>query len=180
MLITKKFHCSSTDVWRLMILLHFVILFSCQPFPSDDLYCSQFIDQSNNVYIHNNINYTLLNQRLFQWRSDGALGSIRFESLLRPASYCSIQLPYMICVYLYPPCIDGVPLAFCEDECNAAMLECCEDPRVANWTSLIANDLVINSPLNVLCDYDGVNAAGNLYPYNAGENQCYSVRCELE
>ncbi|XP_065911883.1 uncharacterized protein [Dysidea avara] len=149
---------------------------SCQPFPSEDLYCSRFIDQSNNVYIHNNIDYTLLNQRLFQWRSNGSLGSIRFESLFRPASYCSIQLPYMACVYLYPPCIDGVPVAFCENECSDAISKCCEELLVDNLMSLIAHDPVRNSPLNVLCDYDDVNTAGNLYPYNAGEDQCYPVR----
>ena len=86
----------------------------------------------------------------------------------------------MACVYLYPPCIDGVPVAFCENECSDAISKCCEELLVDNLMSLIAHDPVRNSPLNVLCDYDDVNTAGNLYPYNAGEDQCYPVRCELK
>ena len=86
----------------------------------------------------------------------------------------------MACIYLYPPCIDGVPVAFCENECSDEISECCEELLVDNLMSLIAHDPVRNSPLNVLCDYDDVNTAGNLYPYNAGEDQCYPVRCELK
>jgi len=82
----------------------------------------------------------------------------------------------MICVYLYPPCVNGTPLAFCENECSDGISECCQEMLVANLMSLIATDPVVNSPLNVLCDYDDVNVAGNLYPYTAREDQCYPVR----
>ena len=78
----------------------------------------------------------------------------------------------MVCVYLYPPCNDEVPLAFCEDQCTNLRSQCCD--AFNNLTSLIA-ELDNNSPLHVLCDYDNVDVAGNLYPYSAGSPSCYTV-----
>lgn len=122
------------------------------------------------VYIHDNINYTFLNERLFEWRNNGFFGNIISDILRRPSSFCGMQIPYMVCVYLYPPCDDGVPLAFCEGQCNDIRSECCD--AVNNLTALAGN----NSALHLLCDYSNINLAGNLYPYPADNSSCYTVR----
>jgi len=122
------------------------------------------------VYIHDNINYTFLNQQLFEWKNNGY--SI-LNVLERPSSFCSSQIPYMVCVYLYPSCDVGIPLALCQDECSILRLQCCD--AINNLTSLAAY-MNITSPLQLLCDYDNVNVAGNLYPYPAGNPSCHGVK----
>ena len=148
---------------------------SCQPFPSQQLFCSQFFNESSMVYINDNFNYTFLNERLFKWRNNGHFGQINISNLFtgRQSSFCATQIPYMVCVYLYPPCDDGVPLALCQDQCSNLRSQCCD--AINNLTSLV-DDLDNSSPLHLLCDYDNVDVAGNLYPYPAGDPSCYSVR----
>ena len=150
-------------------LLFTVNIFSCQPFPSQQLFCSQYFNESSVVYIHDNINYTFLNEHLFEWRNNGYFGKPSSDVL----TFCSTQIPYMVCIYLYPPCDDGVPLAFCQDQCSNLRSQCCD--AVNNLTSLVA-DLDNSSPLHLLCDYDNVDVAGNLYPYSAGDPSCYAVQ----
>ena len=148
---------------------------SCQPFPSQQLFCSQFFNESSMVYIHDNFNYTFLNERLFEWRNSGHFGNINSGNPLtgRQSSFCATQIPYMVCVYLYPPCDDEVPLALCQDLCSNLRSQCCD--AINNLTSLV-DDLDNSSPLHLLCDYDNVDVAGNLYPHPAGDPSCYSVR----
>ena len=145
---------------------------SCQPFPSHQLFCSQYFNESSMVYIHDNINYTFLNERLFEWSNRGYFGNTISYILRRSSSFCNAQIPYMVCVYLYPPCGDGVPLALCQDQCSNLRSQCCD--AVNNLTLLVAN-LDNSSPLHLLCDYDNVDEAGNLYPYPAGDPSCYAV-----
>ena len=125
------------------------------------------------VYIHDNINYTFLNEQLLEWKNDGHFGNTILDVLERPSSFCSSQIPYMVCVYLYPSCDAGIALALCQDECSALRLQCCD--TVNNLTSLAA-DMNITSPLQLLCDYDNVNVAGNLYPHPAGDPSCHGVK----
>ena len=125
------------------------------------------------VYIHDNINYTILNQRLFEWRSNGYFGNTILNILDKPSTFCSTQIPYMVCVYLYPLCDAGVPLAFCQDQCSDLRLECCD---AINNLTLLVSRLNNSLPLQLLCDYNNVNHAGNLYPYSAGDPSCYDVR----
>ena len=121
------------------------------------------------VYIHDNINYTFLNEHLFEWRNNGYFGKPSSDTL----TFCITQIPYMVCIYLYPPCDDGVPLAFCQDQCSNLRSQCYD--AVNNLTSLVA-DLDNSSPLHLKCDYDNVDVAGNLYPYSAGDPSCYAVQ----
>ena len=125
------------------------------------------------VYIHDNINYTFLNEQLIKWRNNGYFGNIISDILRRPSSFCATQIPYMVCVYLYPPCNDEVPLALCQDQCSNLRSQCCD--AVKNLT-LLVDYLDNSSPLHLLCGYDNVDVAGNLYPYPPGDPSCYSVR----
>ena len=78
---------------------------------------------------------TLLNEQLFEWINDGYLGNIILDILRRPSSFCAAQIPYMVCVYLYLPCDDGVPLALCQDQCSNLRSHCCD--AIKALTSLV-------------------------------------------
>ena len=150
------------------------VSFSCQPFPSQQLtlFCSQYFNESSMVYIHDNINYTFLNEQLFEWRDRGYFGKTS-SYVPGKSTFCGSQIPYMVCIYLYPPCDNGVPLALCQDQCSNLRSRCCD--AVNNLTLLVA-DLDNSSPLHLLCDYDNVDVAGNLYPYPAGDPSCIAVQ----
>ena len=152
---------------------NFIFKIRCQLFPRQQLFCSQFFKETSMVYIHDNINYTFLNERIFEWKSNGYFGNTIINVLDTPSSFCSTQIPYMVCVYLYPPCNAGVPLAFCQDQCSNLRLECCD--AINNLTALVSG-LDNSSPLQLSCNYDHVNRVGNLYPYPAGDPSCYDVR----
>ena len=113
-----------------------------------------------------------MNGQLSEWRDRGHF--VKTSSQVpRKSTFCGSQISYMVCIYLYPLCDDGVPLALCQDQCSNLRSQCCDAAN--NLTLLVAN-LDNGSPLHLLCDYDDVDVAGNLYPYPAGDPSCYALQ----